>query len=271
MRKSFKKVVTAVMAMALALAAVPGVALADESSEEAIAAGKEAFDASGETEYHAYLQFQVDQSWVFRDTWTNPTTGRSYADFDKVLTTLEVEDPVVVDGTITDAVIKGNGTYTVKVEGLNNCTTTNASAAVKILGVSTDIPSSSNVQITDVKTKIDNITAKEQPTAIIDSEEEERSKTMTVLCANLYRGTEDLSTEFKVPTDSIEVTFTVAGFDVDNPDATEETPAPTQSENNSSSSDESSSSISAPVVVGIVVVVVVVIGAVIVVSKKKKN
>lgn len=271
MRKSFKKVITAVMAMALTLAAVPGVALADESSDEAIAAGKVAFDASGNTEYHGYLLFQVDQSWVFRDSWTNPNTGRSYENFDKVLTTLNVDDPVVVDGTITDAVIKGNGTYTVKAEGLNGCGSAAApTAAVKVLGVSTDIPSSSNIKITNVKTKIDNMTSKEQAEAILDDEEDARSKTMTVLCANLYRGTEDLSTEFKVPTNSIEVTFTVSGFDVDNPDAVEATPTPAKTESNSSNNKDDSG-ISTPVVVGIIVVAVVVIGAVVIVVKKKKK
>ncbi|MDD7403108.1 MAG: hypothetical protein SO170_07935 [Butyribacter sp.] len=276
MRKSLKTVMTAVMALALAVTAVPaGIASATESSEDAIAAGKAAFDASGNTEYHAYLMFQVDQTWVYRNSYSEPETGRGYADFNHVLTSLDVDTPKVVDGEITDAVIKGNGTYTVKVEGMNGaCLAGNPANTpmLKYVGVSTDIPTSSNITISEVKTKIDGMTKLEQATALFDDEETARSKTMTVLCNNLYRNTEELKTEIQVPNDSIEITFKVSGFDVDNPDAVEATKAPATDAAKADSSSKKDSSISTPVVVGIVVVAVVVIaGVVIVVSKKKKK
>ncbi len=274
MRKTFKSIVTAVMALALTVAAIPNTAFADESSKDAIAAGKAAFDPSGKTEYHAYLLFQVDQSWVFRDSFANPETGRSNANFNKVLTTKNVSDAIPVDGEITDAVVKGNGTYTVKVEGLNSVTTSEPTAALKVAGVSTDIPSSSGIQITNVKTKIDGMTKSEQPSAILDDEEDARSKTMTVLVNNLYRNTTELGTELQVPTDSLEITFTVAGFDVDNPDATEATPTPAPADTSASGNDSDSeaSFFTTPGGIAcIVVVAVVIIGAVVIVISKKKK
>lgn len=267
MRKTLKSVITAVMALALTITAVPAdLASAAEANATAVEAGKAAFDASGSKEYNAYLTFQVDQSWVFRDPMSSKETGIEFENFGNVLTTLNVDEPQIVDGTVTDTKIKGNGTYTVKIEGMNGCAASEATAALKYVGFSTDIPANSGVQITNVKLKIDGMTKLEQPTAIID--DEEAAGTITVLCNNLYRNTEELKTELQVPNDSIEITFDVAGFDVDNPDAVEATEAPAEA---ASDSADESSGISIPVVVGIVVVAVVVIGAVVVVVSKKKK
>ena len=77
--------------------------------------------------------------------------------------------------------------------------------------------------------------------------------------------------------ESVEITFTVSGFNYDNPDAVEETPEPTQAADSSSvssstsGSETDSDSSGVPVVpIVIVVVVVVTIGGVMVFKSKKK-
>lgn len=272
MRKCFKQMMTlaAVAAITCTSFCVPNVAKAvNDPTDSAIADGKVEFNPDGE--YHAYFQFQADDVWIFRDPYYKKDTGAEGENFDKMKQSKAnvVSD---VEGTVTDAVIKGNGTYTVSVKGLNNIIPTDGSAVVKMIGVTTDIPNNDAVKFTDVKTKIDGVTKLTQDEAIIDDEALDAPGTLCIAVNNLYRNDETLGTEFQVPTDSVEVTFTVSGFSKDDPDATEATPKPVKAEtNDDSNSDDSSSSTNmvVPIVVAVVAVVVVV-GVVVVVRKKKK-
>ncbi len=271
MRKSLKKIVSAItagaMALALGVTVIPSVAFAaNDPTKEAIALGKKDFDPNGE--YNAYFMFQADGCWVFRDPFFKKETGIDNANWDKMLTTLDVEEAKPVDGQITDVKIKGNGTYTVGVKGLNGCVTNDGNTHVKFVGVSTDIPSNDTVKITNVKTKIDGITKLTQDNAIIDEEAEDAPHTLCFNTANTYRNTKELKTEFQIPNDSVEVTFTVSGFAKDDPDAKEATPTPAAKSNDKK--DDSKSSV--PVVpIVVVVAVVVVAGVVVVVTSKKKK
>ena len=86
--------------------------------------------------------------------------------------------------------------------------------------------------------------------------------------ANTYINSEDLKTDFQLPNDSVEVTFTVSGFAKDDPDAKEATPTPAAKSNDKK--DDSKSSV--PVIpIVVVVAVVVVAGVVVVVTSKKKK
>lgn len=275
MRKSLKKVVSAITAGAIALAlgvtVVPTEVFAATSpSKEAIALGEKEFDPNGE--YNAYFMVQADGCWVFRNPFYEIGTGIDTPDlFKSMLTSLDVTDPVAVDGEITDVKIKGNGTYTVGVKGLNGAITNDSNTHLKFVGVSTDIPNNDQVKITDVKTKIDGNVKLTQKDAFIDEEAAENPKTIVFNTTNTYRNDENLKTEFQIPSDSIEVTFTVSGFAKDDPDAVESTPTPAPAADDADDEEESSG-ISTPVVAGIVVAAVVVVaGVVVVVTKKKKK
>lgn len=118
---NFKKVMAGVMAgsMVAAMAVVPAVA-ADE--------------------YHAYIVIQTGD-WTFRDTYDNANTGFGTEAFNQVSQSVDnVVGPVA--GTLTDATITGDGTYTVSVSGLEFTEDTNkdSNGTYRILGVSTDIP-----------------------------------------------------------------------------------------------------------------------------------
>ena len=67
MRKSLKKIVSAitagVMALALGVTVIPSVAFAEEVTDEAIALGKKDFDPNGE--YNAYFMFRCFSGFVF--------------------------------------------------------------------------------------------------------------------------------------------------------------------------------------------------------------
>ena len=71
--------------------------------------------------------------------------------------------------------------------------------------------------------------------------------------------------------ESIEVQFTVAGFNYDNPDAVAATPTPAPTVAADTSSSDSSNSIPAGAVVAIVVVAVVVIGGIVIACVSRKR
>lgn len=271
MRKIFKKVValTAMAAIACTSLCMPNAAkAANDPTDSAIADGKEEFNPDGE--YYAYFQFQADKVWIFRDPYYKKDTGAEGENFDKMKQSKgnEVSD---VEGTVTDAVIKGNGTYTVSVKGLNGIIPNDGSAVVKMIGVTTDIPNNDAVKFTNVKTKIDGVTKLTQDEAIIDDEALDAPGTLCIAVNNLYRNDETLSTDFQIPSDSVEVTFTVSGFSKDDPDATEATPKPVKTESNDDSTSDDSSSTNMVVPIAAVVAVVVVVGVVVVVVRKKKK
>ena len=75
-----------------------------------------------------------------------------------------------------------------------------------------------------------------------------------------------------VPTDSIQITFTVSGFNSDNPDAVapaDDASSASSDANTTSDASTTSSKKSSPVVPIVIVVVVVAVVAVVVVKKKK--
>lgn len=283
MRKSFKKVVATLAASTLALTIaagiVPNTANASvECSDAGKKAGKAAVDTSGT--YHAYFGLQQTETWIFRDAWYNPQTGKDAsfagdASFDKMLTNLDVTDPIPSDGTVTDAEITGNGVYSVGVEGLNGTLAANQDAVLAMVYVSTDIPSSGKdkIQISDVKLAYD---GNEQtiPEKVYENADAAEHGIYQFDVVNTYardKGEYADCPSLPSPRDSIKITFKVSGMDKDNPDAVEATATP-KAKADSSSSKKSDSSISTPVVVGIVVVAVVVIaGVVVVVTKKKKK
>lgn len=298
MKKSIKKLIAVAsasfMALTLAVTAVPNSASA-ATSKAGKQAAKAEFDPNGE--YHAYFGLQQKESWIFRDEWYQKENGLGGTSWKKT-EGLDYESGLFRSGqngleaiegaTVTDAVIKGNGTYTVGVEGLNGVLSDAESekqAVMSMIYVSTDIPWSAKgnpVTISDVKLTLDGMDQVLPAEVFYPMEYIEKD------CAiirfdpfNLYqkdKGTYADCPSILTPRDTIQITFTVSGFANDNPDAVEATPEPapaTDDANSSSSSSSDSKSdgggIGTGAIIAIVVVVVIVIAAIVVVATKKKR
>lgn len=280
MRKTIKKIAATFAACTLAFVMAAGVpATLAEAGVDCSKAGKKAGKAEVDLDgtYHAYFGFQQSDTWIFRDAWYNPATGldgKNMKDLD-YNTMMQSKDNKVsnVDGTVTDAEIKGNGTYTVSVKGLNGELDPNAK--INMVYASTDIPSSAmdTIKISDVSISIDGLKKWTGDPYINPDAEEWGLYQFDIV--NAYKENEFESPAIGTPNDSIEITFTVSGMNSDNPDAV----APS-SEGTSSSADAAaassttaakseSGSSAAPIVIGVIVVIVIVAGVVVVVKKKK--
>ena len=188
-------------------------------------------------------------------------------------------------GTFTDAEIAGNGTYTLKLEGADF----QGETAISQLHIATDIPLNDKIKFTNVKAKVDGREVASFDEGVPENEEPYLQGGTVILLMNHWRpelvkqlqenglseSAESGYDLLKGTTDeSVEITFTVSGFNYDNPDAVEATPEPTQAADSSSDSSRTSSGSEdsgVPVVpIVIVVVAVVVIGGVVVFKSKKK-
>lgn len=294
MKKSIKKLIAvasaSLMALTLAVAAVPNSAGATGTSKAGKKAAKAEFDPNGE--YHAYFGFQQKTSWYFRDEWYNPETGLDGTSWAKANgatfeggTAFQSGDDglVAIEGTkVTDAVIKGNGVYTVGVEGLNGVLTqaeSDKQAVMSMIYVTTDMPWTAKdnpVVISDVKLTIDGMDQM-LPAEVFYPEEYIQNDCAVIRFDpfNLYQKENGPYPEcpgIVTPNDSIQITFTISGFANDNPDAVEATPTPAPAATSSSSSSSTSDGgIGTGAIIAIVVVVVIVIAAIIVVATKKKR
>ncbi len=298
MRKSLRKLIAGVatcsLALALAAGIMPNVAEAVDCSK----AGKKAAKAElnlDTPEYHAYFGFQQTGSWTYRDAWYNPASGLdgtslSTGDYNTLFTD---GGNATIDGvTITDAVIKGNGTYSVSVTGLNGAIPADDGADIKtsLVYVSTDIPSGAigTLNFTDVKLIVDGAEiALPSPEPYVNADAQELGLYQFDL-VNTYHPEAYTSPSILAMNDSVEIQFTVSGFNTDDPDAVlaEPTEEPTQepatsddssatsdTENNAGSSTDNSkedSSSSTTTIVIVVVVIVVIAGAAFFLMKKKK-
>lgn len=285
---------TCSLALALAAGIMPNVAEAVDCSK----AGKKAAKAElnlDTPEYHAYFGFQQTGSWTYRDAWYNPASGLdgtslSTGDYNTLFTD---GGNATIDGvTITDAVIKGNGTYSVSVTGLNGAIPADDGADIKtsLVYVSTDIPSGAigTLNFTDVKLIVDGAEiALPSPEPYVNADAQELGLYQFDL-VNTYHPEAYTSPSILAMNDSVEIQFTVSGFNTDDPDAVlaEPTEEPTQepatsddssatsdTENNAGSSTDNSkedSSSSTTTIVIVVVVIVVIAGAAFFLMKKKK-
>ena len=290
MRKSLKKITAmltaSVLAMAVAVTAVPGTAdAATTPSKAAKKLAKQEFDPAGT--YHAYFGMQQTNTWIFRDPWCSETLGIDGTEFAESTTGATYSDLLksgtdglekIAGTTVVDAEITGNGVYTVSVDGLNGALTADQTAVLSMVYVGTDVPVSAKgtFQISDVKLVMDDRTQSLPDEVYFNEEEEEATGFIRFDPVNTYHKDQgmypDCPSVFS-PTNSIKITFKVSGMAQDNPDAVEATPtpAPAAEDTADDAEDDTEGSGNGPLVAGIVVAVVVVIGAVVVVSKKKKK
>ena len=240
---------------------------------EAAAPEVDSVDLNGT--YNAYLGMQTP-TFSFRNAFDDATYGRDTEYFNQV-TGWEGSTAIVKDGTFTDAVIAGNGTYTVSVNGLNLEGDFDSQDYFNLIFLSTDIPNTGEITISDIKLSIDGRDVQCSPILSPDS-----LSYVNMLIQNIWN--EDVATigYYAVPPKDMEITFTVSGFAYDNEAAAApaepETPseaAPSEAAPSEAAPAETpaenSSSMSPVVIVVIVVVVIAIIAAVAVVLVKKKK
>lgn len=276
MRKTGMKCLGVLMSGALLFSSI----MMPDSAQAAKETQKEV-DLNGT--YHAALGVSTaTQLWVNRNAYFDKSANEMFGteNADKLVSEDAATGEIVVhDGTFTDTEIKGNGTYTVKLEGANF----DGETTICMLHVPTDIPVTDKIKFTDVSAKINGKTVLEFDEAYMEDEEPYLGGGMDVILLNHWReplvkqlgekgisetGTNGYDMLLGTGNETVEVTFTVSGFNYDK--EVEETPAPKKAESKSDTEKESS----APVVVtavAVTVVAVVVIAAVVVIVRKRKK
>ncbi|MDE6749716.1 MAG: hypothetical protein K2K21_11755 [Lachnospiraceae bacterium] len=233
------------------------------------AATPDAVDLNGT--YNAYIGLQTP-NFSFRNAFDDETYGRDTEYFNQI-TGWEGSDAIVKDGTLTDAVIAGNGTYTISANGMNLEGDFESQDYMNLIFISTDIPNTGEITISDIKLSIDGRDVQCSPILSPDS-----VNYVNMLIQNIWN--EDVATigYYAVPPKDIEITFTVSGFAYDNEAAADTAEPETTAEPEASASveeapaaEESSSMSPVVIVVIIVVVVAVIAGVAVVMSKKKKD
>lgn len=240
-----------------------------------VAGNDGAFDPNGE--YNVYFGVQT-AAYSFRNAW-NDNYGLGTPEFDQI-TGWNGNDEVVRTGTITDAVIKGNGTYTVSLTGVDFA---DDAETLNLLFLSTDIPLDKGVEISDITVRMGGKKVYEFEESYQDPDTKDYIKTLLI---NTYNDAFKADNEFAYTLSAgmdIEITFTVSGFAYDNPDAvpsgdtsaTETTQAAETTKaaseaTTTASTEASQGGVSVGVIIAIVAAVVVVAAIVVVAVKKKK-
>ena len=262
--KSFKKILaTLLAALTVASMSVTAFAEGEDSVPE--------FDPNGT--YAARLGFQAqtedEKVWVERIGYYHNEDG------DKVHQgAYDAEGTTYYEGTFTDAVIEGNGTYTV------SYTTTDIASAARFtqLHVTTNIPKNDEVTFSDLIVKVGGAWKGTYSEVIVD-DDSYAGDYCVLLAFNHWRKTcnEDTAAfdPLCIPTSgdiTIELTFTVSGFAYDKEVPTEApTEAPTVAPTEAPSSESDNGGIEPWLIAVIVAVVVVVVVVIVVVAKKGKN
>lgn len=277
MNKRFKKITALLLTAALALSAF------SVSPAQAAKKKKAAFDPNGK--YHATLGIQTCTNlWLTHMGYYEKSQNSYYntENADKLMyKDKETNKDTAATGTLTNTEIAGNGTYTVKLEGLDSMNETDISQ----LHIATDIPLNDKVKFTDVKASINGREILSFDEGVPENEEPYLQGGMVILLLNHWRAelvkevaakglSENVESGWKLLNgtgdESVEITFTVSGFDYDNPDAVAASDASSDNSASASSESDSSSSHSAAPVLPIAagVVILIVIFGVIIVRKK---
>ncbi len=248
---------------------------------EPVEAPQFAFDATGATEYHAYIGVQTP-TWIFRNSWDDATYGKDSGCFDQM--GFIDGEWLPQGGSFKDVTITGNGTYTVAVEGYDFSGTfqdapiLGADGIFNLLFVSTDLPINDAVVISNIVVKMDGTEIASYADAFMDPDSKEVQK---VLLANIWNNEIEALPYYAAPKQSIEISFDVSGFDndavveepvVETPveEAPEATEAPATATAAPAASEAEEGGAPVGIIAAVVVVVAAAIGGGVVVSKKKK-
>ena len=277
MKKNIKKLTPLLLTATLALSAF------SVSPAQAAKKKKAAFDPNGK--YHATLGIQTCTNlWLTHMGYYEKSQNSYYntENADKLMyKDKETNKDTAATGTLTNTEIAGNGTYTVKLEGLDSMNETDISQ----LHIATDIPLNDKVKFTDVKASINGKEILSFDEGVPENEEPYLQGGMVILLLNHWRAElvkevaakglpESVESGWKLlqgtGNESVEITFTVSGFDYDNPDAVaaDETPA-SDTQTSSGETDNSSDNSAVPVLpIAAAVIILIVIGGVIIVRRK---
>lgn len=169
-----------------------------------------ALTVSAEETYHAYIGVQ-SASFTFRNAWNEGTYGKDIVGDDGTvwfdqLTGWDGPTALNKGGNFTDVEITGDGTYSVKVTDFDF----GDDESLNLLFVSTDIPLSDSVQFSDVKVILDGNSKYTFDEGYVSPDEPEY---FNILCINIWNSDIQDLFGYVMPTDSIEVQFTVSGLD----------------------------------------------------------
>ncbi len=223
-------------------------------------------DFDNSAKYNAYLMLQTP-NWTYRDAWWD-TNGVGSDYWGQHIYGNETGETY---GVVTDAVIDGNGTYSVKITDFGTIFADDFSAAgqdyFNIIGISTDIPFGADVQITDVKLIIDGQTRHTYASAFIN---EESGEYLQILVQNKWNDAVKEISYYPAPGTSLEIQFTISGFSYDNPEQSQVVePEPTEPQATEPSGSDDQSSNMTGIIIAVVVVAVVAVVVVVVLKKKK--
>jgi hypothetical protein len=178
----------------------------------------------------AYIQIQT-QNWTFRNEWSCEHYGGNGAnwvanggDSDGSFDGLFHTDPDtggVKPGTFNDAVIAGNGTYRVSIDGFN--LTADDSETFNILGISTNIPNEGNpLTFSDIKVIMNgrNVASSLSGDWWVIQGIDTRDANDYYLVHVINQWNSDLGGSeglfgYMMPTDELALEFTVSGFSYD--------------------------------------------------------
>ena len=199
----------------------------------AIAASALAIPASAdEVSYHAYLGVQ-SASYTFRNAWNDATYGQGVTSDDGMvyfdqLTGWENPGNIAVNkgGVFTDAEITGDGTYSVSVTDFDF----GEDETLNLLFISTDIPLDAGITISDLKVIMDGNTKYTFDEAYLNPDDKEYVSPMCINIWNEDLGKQDGLFGYMMPTDSIELQFTVSGTGVEAETTAAETEEVTEAE-----------------------------------------
>ena len=216
--------------------------------------------------YNAYIGLQTPK-YSFRNSWSESSYGLNGSEgseyFERITSWTDDGSAFTTPGTITDAVIEGNGTYTVSVTGIEWPEGEFADQDyMNQIFISTDIPNTGEVTISNVVLTIDNTNVSLASAGAILSPDD--VDYMTILIQNIWNSDVTTIGYYSVPFTDISISFDVAGFDYDK--AAQDAPAdepPTNDEGTvTDQADDGAETVETSsekgLVVGIVVVVIAV-------------
>ena len=157
---------------------------------------------------HAYIGIQTGV-YTFRNAWDEPTYGRDSEWFNTLIrwedTNNDGEDDIIDTGaSFTDAEIKEDGTYTVSVEGYDFSAD---SDELNMLFVSTDLPFSTAMRVSDVTLGIDGAETKINNPVI----SEDAGGNLYIEIVNKYNTEISGSVDYSMAKESFSISFTLEG------------------------------------------------------------
>ncbi len=165
---------------------------------------------------HAYIMYQTS-TWDYRNAYV-PIRGLSNNQHSWDYASQSGAELTAENTVVTDVFIAENGTYTVKLDGID----LSGANSFKMLGIATDIDLKkySNVKVSDVTIKFDGEVKVDNPCSLITKND---NTYYTFMAINVYDadipvsdyplGTANENENLGMPTKSMEFTFSISGLD----------------------------------------------------------